>query len=70
MTTFQNLKKMILKPNIKIQIMKNNQKPAASKLVARFDNELRNLIMEDLRAIRGVKNHFLKAIRTEQLSVA
>ena len=50
--------------------MKNNQKPAVSKLVARFDNELRNLIMEDLRAIRGVKNHFLKAIRTEQLSVA
>ena len=50
--------------------MKTNRKPATSKLVARFDNELMNILMEDLRAIKTVKNRFLKLIKTEQLSVA
>ena len=50
--------------------MKINQKPATSKLVARYDNELMQIIMGDLRAIRGVKNSFMKLIKTEQLSVA
>lgn len=50
--------------------MKTNQKPAISKLVARFDNELREIIMNDLKMIKGAKNHFLKAIKNEQLSVA
>ena len=50
--------------------MKTNRKPATSKLVASFDNELMNILMEDLRAIKTVKNRFLKLIKTEQLSVA
>ena len=50
--------------------MKFSQKPATSKLVARYDNELMQIIMGDLRAIKGVKNQFLKLIKTEQLSVA
>ena len=50
--------------------MKTYQKPATSKLVARFDNELMNIIMEDLRTVRLVRNRFLKLIKTEQLSVA
>jgi hypothetical protein len=50
--------------------MKINQKPATSKLVARFDNELMNIIMADLRSIRTAKSSFLKLIKTEQLSVA
>ncbi|MDB5116232.1 MAG: hypothetical protein JWQ79_1724 [Mucilaginibacter sp.] len=50
--------------------MKSQQKPAISKLVARFDNELREIIMNDLKAIKGVKNQFLRAIKTESLSVA
>ena len=50
--------------------MRTYQKPATSKLVARFDNELMHIIMGDLRAVRGVKNQFLKLIKTEQLSVA
>jgi hypothetical protein len=50
--------------------MKNYKKPAASKLVARFDNELRAIIMDDLRTIRGAKNQFLKVIHSQQLSVA
>ena len=37
--------------------MKTNQKPATSKLVARFDNELKQLLMEDLKAFR-MKNQF------------
>ncbi|WP_158557186.1 hypothetical protein [Mucilaginibacter conchicola] len=32
-------------------------KPATSKLVARYDNELRNLLMEDLKAFRE-RNQF------------
>ena len=37
--------------------MKAYKKPATSKLVARFDNELKNLLMEDLRSFRE-KNQF------------
>lgn len=37
--------------------MKNVKQPAASKLVARFDNELRNLLMEDLKVFKK-KNQF------------
>lgn len=37
--------------------MKTIKQPAASKLVARFDNELRNLLMEDLKVFRE-KNQF------------
>jgi len=48
----------------------NNRKPAISKLVARFDNELRAILMNDLRSVKGFRNPFMKAIRTEQLSVA
>jgi hypothetical protein len=50
--------------------MKNNQKPAISKLVARFDDELRAIILNDLRMIKGAKNRFLRAVKNEQLSVA
>jgi len=34
-----------------------NKKPATSKLIARFDNELKNLLMEDLKAFRE-RNRF------------
>ena len=37
--------------------MKTYNKPATSKLVARFDNELKNLLMEDLRSFRE-RNQF------------
>jgi len=50
--------------------MKTYQKPATSKLVARFDNELMNILMDDLRTVRRVKHCFLRLIKTEQLSVA
>jgi len=45
-------------------------KPAISKLVAHFDNELINILMEDLKAIKATKNSFLRLIKTDELSVA
>jgi len=63
-----------LKKNIKIfkaYIMKaNNQKPAVSKIVAKFDNQLREIIMNDLRMLKIAKNQLLKVITNEQLFVA
>jgi hypothetical protein len=50
--------------------MKTFKRPAISKMVARIDNELMDIIMADLRAIRGTKSRFLRLIKTEQLSVA
>ena len=47
-----------------------NRKPAVSKLVASFDNQLKEILLNDLRAIKGARNVFMRAIRTEQLSVA
>ena len=47
-----------------------NQKPAVSKLVAQFDNQLREIIMNDLRILKGASHNFLKAVKNEQLSVA
>jgi len=37
--------------------MKTYKKPATSKLIARFDNQLKNLLMEDLKAFK-MKNQF------------
>ena len=37
--------------------MKTAKQPATSKLVTRFDNDLRNLLMEDLKVFRE-KNQF------------
>jgi len=37
--------------------MKSSKKPSTSKLVARFDEELKNLLMEDLRSLRE-RNQF------------
>jgi hypothetical protein len=41
--------------------MKNQQKPAASKLSIRFDKELMNILRTDLKAIRT--KQFLNAIQ-------
>ncbi|WP_186292597.1 hypothetical protein [Mucilaginibacter corticis] len=48
----------------------HNPRPAVSKLVAKFDNELREIIMNDLKMLKAAKNQFLKVITNEQLSVA
>jgi len=36
--------------------MKTYNKPATSKLIVRFDNELKQLLMEDLKAFRAKNN--------------
>ncbi|MDN3550253.1 hypothetical protein [Mucilaginibacter aquaedulcis] len=38
--------------------MKTSKKPSISKLVASFDNQLKKIIMNDLKAIKA-KNQFL-----------
>ena len=40
--------------------MKTYNKPSTSKLVARFDNELKKLLMEDLKVFKG-RNQFYNA---------
>lgn len=46
-----------------------NQKPAVSKLVAQFDAQLKEIIMNDLKMLKGAKNHFLKAIKNDQMAL-
>ncbi|MBB3967518.1 hypothetical protein [Mucilaginibacter phyllosphaerae] len=41
--------------------MKTYQKPATSKLVNRFDKELMNILMSDLKAIKAKNTSSLKA---------
>lgn len=50
--------------------MKTFRKPSISKLVAKFDNELRELLMNDLKAIKQAKNQFLDNTKTNSLSAA
>jgi hypothetical protein len=50
--------------------MKNYNKPATSKLVARFDRELKNLLMSDLKALKQAQVKFMHAVNNTQLSVA
>jgi hypothetical protein len=38
--------------------MKSYHKPSTFKLVDRFDNELRTLLLNDLNNVRGVKSQF------------
>ena len=53
--------------------MKTVKQPASSKLVTRFDNELKDLLMEDLRSFRE-RNQFKSSNKQEvaqqQLSAA
>lgn len=50
--------------------MKNYRKPAPSKLVARFDNELKNILMEDLKAFRSRNPNIRKVGEQNHLSAA
>ena len=50
--------------------MKAYRRPATSKLVANFDNQLREMLMQDLKTVKVLKRGFMKLIINEQLSVA
>ena len=41
--------------------MKAYNKPATSKLVARFDRELKEILMNDLKAMKKARNQFSNA---------
>ncbi|CAN5377966.1 hypothetical protein BH09BAC6_BH09BAC6_13260 [soil metagenome] len=49
--------------------MKTYKKTSASKLVARFDKELMNIIMNDLKTLK-TKNQFLNNSCADQLTAA
>ncbi|WP_345954716.1 hypothetical protein [Mucilaginibacter sp. PAMB04168] len=42
--------------------MKTYSKPSISKLVSSFDTELKNLLLQDLRAVKSAKNQLLESI--------
>ncbi len=44
-----------------------NQKPAVSKLLTKFDNQLKEMISADLKMIRKAQMKFLQVIKNEQL---
>jgi hypothetical protein len=54
--------------------MKTYSKPSISKLVTRFDNELKNMLLEDLKNVRSAKNQLIdtikQSINTKGLSAA
>jgi hypothetical protein len=54
--------------------MKSYKKSSTTKLVTRFDNELRRLLLNDLNNVRGVKDQYahsnLQARAQARLSVA
>ena len=43
--------------------MKTYNKPSISKLVTRFDNELKNMLLEDLKNVRSAKNQLIDTIK-------
>ncbi|MCJ8210356.1 hypothetical protein MUY27_11610 [Mucilaginibacter sp. RS28] len=54
--------------------MKTPSKTSVTKLINRFDNELMNLLMEDLKAVKSAKNQLMEKIANSvantQLSAA
>jgi hypothetical protein len=43
--------------------MKTYRKPSISKLVAGFDNELKSLLLQDLKAVKSAKNQLIDTIK-------
>jgi len=42
--------------------MKAYNKPSTSKLVARFDRELKNILLNDLKTLKSTKNQFIQSL--------
>ena len=49
--------------------MKTDKQPATSKLLKRFDNELKNMLMEDLKAFKA-KTQFISGNTQAQQKAA
>jgi len=43
--------------------MKSYNKPSISKLVTRFDNELKNMLLEDLKNVKNAKSQLIDSIK-------
>jgi len=43
--------------------MKNSRQPSISKLVNRFDNELKAMLLEDLKNVKSAKSQLLDSIK-------
>jgi hypothetical protein len=50
--------------------MKAYKTQSASKLVARFDSQLKKIIMDDLKALKAVKNQLINNMNADKLSIA
>lgn len=50
--------------------MKTNSKTSISKLLNHFDNELKNLLMDDLRTIKNAKKKLIQTLNNNTLSAA
>jgi hypothetical protein len=50
--------------------MKTYRKTTVSKLVDRFDNELKILLMDDLKAIRQIKEKLNTGLNQDSLTAA
>lgn len=44
--------------------MKTQRKTSVSKMIARFDNELKNILLNDLAAVRNTKNQLVNTIKS------
>ncbi|WP_342646763.1 hypothetical protein [Mucilaginibacter sp. CSA2-8R] len=42
--------------------MRNYRTPSVSKMVKRFDSELKALLLEDLKAVKNAKNKIIDSI--------
>ncbi len=49
--------------------MKNHKKTPAHKLLTRFDNELKTLLLSDLNSVKGIKTQFLHSNHQARLQV-
>ena len=49
--------------------MKAYKTPSATKMITRFDNQLKKIILNDLKAIRAVQAKIAN-MQTQQLSIA
>ena len=50
--------------------MKVHKKSTITRLVARFDNELRTLLLNDLNNVRGIKRQVTRSNAQMRISVA
>ncbi|MEO6148910.1 MAG: hypothetical protein ABIP28_02070 [Mucilaginibacter sp.] len=50
--------------------MKSNKKPATSKLVAKFDNELMQILMEDVRFFKANNPYYSNKQKAAQRNLS